>query len=367
MSDSGAFCPKCGEVLEDHGNTGRVGQTNQAQVLCDSCYLEDFELVNPPAELSLVQCTQCGAIQTNDTWIDPSSEDITDIAIQEIQDSVGVHIDAENVSWAVQPEQINQNQLRVTAVFTGWVRGERVEEEIVVPVSISRGTCSRCGRIAGNYYAGVVQVRASDRELQPVEERRAKTIATNVVSAMRDNGDRDAFLTEITAVPGGIDIKVSTTKIGERISRRIIDEFGGTYSTAETLVTEDEDGNEVYRVNHSVRLPRFVAGDIINPNDGNGPVLVESNQTNLKGIRLTTGDAFDLPASGDVAGIERVGSVDQKEPTTLVSIEDEFAIQVLDPDTYQPKTIPYPSFVDEDAKELPVVKIPLGLFAVPNE
>jgi nonsense-mediated mRNA decay protein 3 len=184
---------------------------------------------------------------------------------------------------------------------------------------------------------------------------------------MREAGDRDAFLSEITTVPGGIDIKISSTKIGERVARKIITEFGGSYSTSETLVTEDSDGNEVYRVNFAIRLPAFVPGDIINPPDDNGPVVVENAQTDLKGTRLITGNPFEMPASSDLSSVERVGSVDDEQSTTLVTVEDEYAIQILDPDTYQPITIPNPTFLYETSGTISVIKVQQGVFPVPND
>lgn len=366
MSESGAFCPRCGDAFEN-SSSGGMREGDESRVLCDSCYLSDFDLVSSPETLTLTVCTQCGSIQRDDVWIDPSDDDITALAIEEVQESVGIHVDADDVAWAVQPEQIDENHLRIIATFTGWVRNQRVEEEIEVPVTITRGTCSRCGKIAGDYYAGIIQVRATDRELQPEEKQRAKSITNSVVADMRESGDREVFVSEITDVPGGIDIKISTTKIGERVARQVTAEFGGEYTTSETLVTEDSDGNEVYRVNYAVRLPRFVAGDIIDPADENGPVVVESTRTNLKGTRLTTGEPFDVPGATDTTGMKRVGSMDEKQSTTLVAVEDEYAIQVLDPDTYQSVSIPNPSFVDETSETIAVVKISQGVFAVPND
>lgn len=366
MSGSGAFCPRCGEEFDHPTSTGGTA-SHQSRVLCDACYLSEFDLVSPPEQLTISVCTQCGSFKRDGTWIDSSDDDITDVAIDAVQQSVGVHIDADDVTWAVQPEHIDQNHLRILATFSGWVRNQRIEEEIEVSVTITRGTCSRCGKIAGDYYAGIVQVRASERELQSVEKERTKTIANSVVADMRESGNREAFLSEITEVPGGIDIKISTTKIGERVARQIVAEFGGNYSTSETLVTEDSDGNEVYRVNYAIRLPRFVQGDIIDPADDDGPVVVESTLTNLKGTRLTTGEPFNVPKSSDISEMERVGSMDDRQSATFVAVEDEYAIQVLDPETYQPITIPNPSFVNEASETVSVVKLPQGVFPVPND
>ena len=89
------------------------------------------------------------------------------------------------------------------------------------------------------------------------------------------DGDRDAFVTEVSRAPAGVDVKLSTTKLGKTVATRIRQEFGGEVSDSETLVTEDEDGNEVYRVTYAVRLPPYPAGTVIQP-EGEDPVLVRS-------------------------------------------------------------------------------------------
>jgi len=74
-------------------------------------------------------------------------------------------------SWGVEPEQVDENNVRMHCRFSGIVRGTLCSAEVTVPVKISRGTCDRCGRIAGGYYARIVQVRADERDLTPAERR----------------------------------------------------------------------------------------------------------------------------------------------------------------------------------------------------
>lgn len=367
MSGSGAFCPNCGEPIQDTAHAPPADSGGEP-VLCDACYLERFDLLDAPDRVRLEVCAACGAIRDGDTWRDTETGDIVDDAIAKVQAELGVHVDAEDVSWGVRPEQVDPTTIRMHTTFTGRVRETPVEETIVIPVTIARGSCTRCGRIAGDYYAGVVQLRAIDRDPDADETARAVAIAEEIVAEMEQTGDRDAFITDITETTGGLNLKVSTTKIGEKISRRLVTEFGGHYSTSETLVTEDEDGNEVYRVTYAVRLPPFTPGEIIDPNDTEGPVLVRSVTGNLKGTRLATGAAYEASfEDGAAPDADRLGSLEAATETTVVTVEDEHAVQVLDPETYQAKTIPRPSFLDPEAEQVRVLKSRAGLHVVPDE
>ncbi|MFC4450706.1 60S ribosomal export protein NMD3 [Halorussus aquaticus] len=366
------FCPNCGDPIENDPAErtplpDAVGKRGREQKLCDSCYFDRFDLVDAPERIEVRVCSQCGAVHRGNRWVDVDARDYTDIAIEEVSEALGVHLDAHDVSWQVDPEQVDQNTIRMHCHFSGIVRDTFVEEDVVVPVKISRQTCDRCGRIAGDYYASIVQVRAADRTPTAEEVERAEEIANEIVTEMEATGDRNAFVTEVSETDDGVNLKVSTNKIGMKISQKIVEEFGGSFSDSETLVTEDEDGEEVYRVTYAIRLPPYSPGEIIDPEDGDGPVLVRSVRGNLKGTRLTTGEDYEARfEEGDAPEARRLGRIDDAEETTLVAVEDERAVQVLDPETYRTKTIARPDFVDTDAETVPVLKSRAGLHVVPE-
>ncbi|MFB6353248.1 MAG: 60S ribosomal export protein NMD3 [Halobacteriales archaeon] len=370
MTDSGLFCPRCGAPVEGDPDdrplppdASRAARRERS--LCDACYLEAFDLVDAPETLRVRVCAQCGAVHRGERWVDVGAEDYTDVAVEAVRESLGVHVDAEAVSWSVAPEQVDPSTVRVHATFNGVVRGTAVEESVTVPVTIARETCTRCGRIAGDAYAGTVQVRAAGRDPSAEETERAVELAHELVAEQSETGDREAFVTEVAEVDGGVDVKLSTTRLGERLSRRLVAEFGGSYDAAETLVTEDGDGNPVYRVAYAVRLPRHAAGDVIDPDDGDGPVLVEGVHERVSGRRLATGEPFERPADA-LADARTLGALDDAEETTLVAVEDEHAVQVLDPETYEAKTVPRPADLDADADTVRVLKHRGGLHVVPD-
>ncbi|UIO99715.1 hypothetical protein Hbl1158_14500 [Halobaculum sp. CBA1158] len=364
--DRREFCPRCGDSVPEREEPLPGEPRERDRVLCDACYLEDFELVDAPERVEVTVCPHCGAVHRGNRWVDVGARDYTDVAVDEVSEALAVHLKAEDIGWGVEPEQVDQNTIRMHCTFSGVVRGVRVEETVVVPVKISRGTCDRCGRISGGSYAAEVQIRGRDRVPDPREQSRAVEIAESLVAEREADGDRESFVTEVVDQPEGTDVKLSTNKLGKAVATQITEELGGSYSEAPTLVTEDGDGNEVYRVTFAVRLPKFRPGDVIDPDDGEGPVLVRSVRGNLKGIRLATGEPYEAAfEEGETPDAETVGHVDDAVQTTVVAVEDDNAVQVLDPETYEAVTVARLSGVDEDAERVDVVKTDAGLYVVP--
>jgi len=359
MAEARAICPRCGEpVTVDRETRLRRGDP----ALCDRCYLDSFELIDAPDRIELTYCTQCGAVKRGKRWVDVDADDRIDLAVDAVQESLGVHVDAEHVTWRVVPEQVDETTVDVECRVSGAVRETPIEASTVVPVKLSGGTCQRCGRMAGGYHGGIVQVRAADRDPTDDECDRAREIAWEVATDAADDGDREAFVTDIAPVDGGLDMKLSTPQLGRQIASRIQEALGGALSESETLVTEDGDGNEVYRVTFALRLPAYRPGDLIDPEDGNGPVQVLSVHDRLTGRRLTTGAEYTSDPTLDA---QRLGHVSDAIETTLVTVEDDNAVQILDPETYEPRTIARPSDVTFDDDTVWAVATTAGLFVLP--
>ena len=368
MSESREFCPRCGDPVPERREPLPGEPRGRDALLCDDCYFEDFDLGDAPDRIEVLVCSGCGAVRRGESWRDVGARDYTDVAVDEVAAALGVHVDAGGVEWGVEPEQVDENNVRMHCRFSGVVRGTLRSAEVTVPVKISRGTCDRCGRIAGGYYAGTVQVRADERELTPAERAEALDIAESYVADQEADGDREAFITEVNETDDGPNVKLSSNRLAQNVATRITDALGGSFESYPTLVTEDGDGNEVYRVTFAVRLPRYAEGEIIDPEDGDGPVLVTGVSGRLQGVRLATGEAytsdFEDAAAPDAT---RLGTRDDATETTVVTVEDRNAIQVLDPVTYEAKTVPNPDFVDEDADSVLAFEHGGDVHLVPGE
>jgi nonsense-mediated mRNA decay protein 3 len=369
MSRSGEFCPRCGDEIEGrHDRPAAPGGGGPDDALCDACYFEEYDLVDAPDRVEVTVCARCGAVHRGNRWVDVGATDYTDVAVDAVSEALGIHVNAESVSWQVAPEQVDETTIRMHCSFSGVIRETPVTEEVMVPVKIGRQTCGRCGRIAGGSFASVVQVRADERTPSDEELQRAREIAESYIADREDKGDRNAFITEVNEVEEGLDMKISTNQMGQGIAKQIVEELGGDFTDSERLVGEDDDGNKLYRVTFAVRLPRYRPGEIIDPEDGDGPVLVRSVQGNLKGTRLASGDRYEASFEDENApDAERLGTREDAVETTLVAVEDDHAVQVLDPETYQTKSIPRPAYLDTDAETVPVFKSRAGLHVVPEE
>jgi nonsense-mediated mRNA decay protein 3 len=333
-------------------------------VVCDTCYIEALDLVAIDETLTVTQCGGCHAVLRDDEWERPEADDHVALAVDAIADALGVHVEAEEVAWSVDPEPVDRNTVSVDCHVSGRIGAYPVEEQFTVRVTIAEGTCQRCGRIAADDYASVVQVRAAERDTTGQEREQAKEHARTYVAGRDADGDRDAYVTEVTETDGGVDIKCSTPKLGRAIADRIVESEGGTVSEARRLITEDGDGNRVYRMAYAVRLPQFRPGDIVDPGDEGGPVLVESVGERLRGRRLTTGEEYDTAA--DAPDATKLGTVDDAVETTLVTVEDDHAIQVLDPESYAATTIDHPAGLDTDGDTVRVFRTREGLFPIPD-
>lgn len=363
MSRSGGFCPRCGDSLDP--GEGHVspdpGAAREAR-LCGTCFREGLDLVSVPDEFTIRLCTGCGAVVRDGEWVDVD-QDYTDVAIEAVGESLRVHREAADVAWGVEPVQRGPNELEMQISVSADVDDQRVVEDHAVTVRIARETCRRCGQIAGDSYAGTVQVRADDRTPTDEEADEAVEIARNVVDAMRETGDREAFITEITERPEGVDIRVSTNKIGAKVATRLTQELGGTYETSETLVTEDSDGRGVYRVAYAVRLPRIRPGDIVEWEGS--PAIVERAASRFELSDLASGESFAIGRE-QLAEATVVGSADDAVDTTVVTPLDENSVQVLDPRTYEARAIPRPPGFQADEESLPVFRYDGSLFALPR-
>lgn len=357
MSGSGRFCPRCGNPVDDDGFSAPDTRGNADAQLCRECYLEAIDLVTVPDRTTVHICTSCGAVRSNDEWETMEAADYTEVAIDAVADELRVHRDATDVQWAVEPMQRGPNELDLTITVTATVEGAPVEAARDVSVRIARETCPSCGRKAGDYYAGTVQIRGTERIPTDDEESRAVEIAHTVAN---ESDDRDSFVTKVEERPEGVDIRVSSNKLAEQISNRVINELGGSVDTSPTLVTEDEEGEGVYRVAYAIRLPEFQPGDIIRTDTDTVLVLGD-----VRGRRLATGEEVSIDDDRKAAAT-RIGSAEDVIETTLVTVEDENAIQVLDPETAAAVTISRPPDLDVDRQTVPTFKTETGLYAIPD-
>ena len=71
--------------------------------------------------------------------------------------------------------------------------------------------------------------------------------------------------------------------------------------------------------------------------DGNGPILIRSTGSVLKGIRLVSGESYK--GSVEDEKFNKLKHISKVGKTSVVSIDDTYSMKILDPESYLPITL----------------------------
>jgi len=168
------------------------------------------------------------------------------------------------------------------AVLRGVLNGDPVEVTVPLNYRVRRISCPRCSMESGGYYESIVQIRAVGRELREKELEIAKEIVRKTIS--ESEGEKE-FLSKFEIVKNGIDFYLGSRKLGEKISKRISEEFGGRVFETRRLHTR-VDGRDRYRFTFLIKLPEYEDMDVVVKNE---TLYVVKNARLGKGIDIFTG------------------------------------------------------------------------------
>jgi nonsense-mediated mRNA decay protein 3 len=303
-------------------------------------------------------CTTCGSfLQDGKKWV---KCDNLSISTATVRSQLHINPAAEDVHISFAPETLGEN-MRVHVHVDAMVKGMDVSKDVDVDVRIDKKSCDRCRLIAGGYYEAIVQLRAENRFPTADERSKCKDIAANVINRLQKR-DRMTFISDIKELREGIDIYIVPTYAGEQIAKAIIEKCGGNFSRAAKLAGRRE-GRDLYRVSFAVRLPQFMAGNIISI--GDDVIDITSMGKRITGTNLKTGTRFNSDL-GDLAGAELLCHRSDAKTAVITMVQDD-EIQVLDPDSYEPIILPRPAFLSaKGGDEISVIKTRNFIFVLPD-
>jgi len=232
MKITQSICPRCGSS-SDNGN------------LCNTCLVQETEWVTCDPRIILIRCQSCGSIKHQSSWSDELC-DREDIEYKSAVSAVHLHADLAFPKIEIQLERNSENRTFAHLKVCGMLYGIPVEKEYTTELLWQSEACDRCRRLHGNYYEGIIQIRAEGRRATYEEEERSREIALLVEQELQESGDRLSFITKIDEGREGLDIVVGSQTLGEQISRTLTKRLGGRYSMHPTLVGEKE-GKKLYR------------------------------------------------------------------------------------------------------------------------
>lgn len=269
------FCPKCGKETEEFFDS-----------VCEDCFRQGITLLEPEGqELSVSICPHCGGFfkGKEQTSIELAVESAVRKALGK---KYGPETAIELAELHVELAE-NKRSARVYLVVKAEISGVTIEESGDRTFTLKRAICDRCSRIAGGYYAAIVQIRADWRI--PTDEELA--LAESIAYSVRGEAE---FVSKEQMLKEGLDIYVSSADYGRRIARAVVKQFGGNYSESQKLYGR-KGGRELYRVTFLVRLPGYSEGDVLELAGKRIAVEKVVAGEGLEGVDVQTGERVFVP------------------------------------------------------------------------
>ncbi|MFP3872518.1 MAG: 60S ribosomal export protein NMD3 [Candidatus Aenigmatarchaeota archaeon] len=345
------ICVECGAEAEEL----RDG-------LCPECYVEKHADVDVEDPIEIDICSKCGSVRKGKKWIE--RPDLQSVMLDRIEDALTLSPSVDRFSYQVEFDEGDPRNIKADITVEMLIDDLKREKNLSTNMILKKDQCLNCSRREGNYYEAILQVRPSDKEMS--EEQKESVITTVHKRIESDRVDkRDVFITAEKEIHGGLDFYLSDRKVSKDLSLDIADDFGGVVTTSSELAGR-EDGQNVYRMTYSVRLPPYEEGDFIgfngelyrvkNVRSGSRPVTVQD----LKKDKLTTLDKKKMEEAKVYGGEELIKKA-------VVVSEKEKELQVLDPETYETETLLKPEGYRRGRKEVEVIKVKGRLIMIPKE
>ena len=338
------YCVECGAEEKIYGK------------VCLDCLLKNRELVTTPSHLRVTVCGDCGAILKGANWQNQPIEVI-------VEELLAARIDTDNIVEAVDllipALDYETAEKRIEAVAKLRIGDAVLDYPIKFMLRTNNSVCDMCSRQMGNYYEAIIQVRAEGREPTPEELESSTNLIMSKSDEMR-RSDRQAFVTKVSEVKGGIDYYLGSAQSARGISRQLQDMHAAAFSETSTQAGH-KDGKETFRNTFLIRLPRFKKGDVVT--DGRAIFLIEKMTRKSLSIKdLETGHSRTMPEN-EMSQLKEVGNISDAEEAVMVS-ESELEIQILDPRTMKTIDVLKPPGFANEGNSVKVIRFEDRLFVV---
>ena len=274
-----SFCPKCGKETETFFEN-----------LCESCFQAGITLLEPnriaeDVRASVHVCPRCGSFFKGNerTELEAVVEDAVRRAISK---SHGPECPVKLVDVRIELDE-SARSAHVSLRVKAEIKGLEIAESAEFPILVRRAICVQCSRIAGGYYAAIVQIRADWRIPTEDELQAAAELAYAAMS-------REEFVSKQQLLKDGLDLYVSSAECGRGMAKTIVKHLGGNYSESRKLYGR-KGGRELYRVTFLVRLPGYREGDVLELAGKRIAVKKVVAGEGLEGVDIQTGERYFVP------------------------------------------------------------------------
>ncbi len=253
-------CPRCGRPVA-HLVRGR----------CPDCLIEEEEMVEVP-EIEIKICRSCLRYRYANEWREGGTT-LLSTAYAAARDllpgKVKAKRPAEKVDVRLSNPSISDRHLELDLnVKLVGIRPDNepsvVNAHASLPIAFS--FCRVCDLRNSPYYACVLQLRATDREL---EDEEIEAVTEMVISRSEKSRETSMnYLARITDRREGRDFFFGSASLGREVAREIAGRWGGRLKETRKLIgVEKGSGKKRYRFTVLVRLPQLRPGDVADYND----------------------------------------------------------------------------------------------------
>ncbi len=218
--------------------------------LCEECFREIYLKLDYPSKFEIKRCPHCSAVKIHGEWIYDERKLIESLS-RKIK--ISYPVDKLDVNGSI---VLDSEHIFFVADVEYSLEGIVYRETVRIPIKVEGEACTICSRYYGNYFEAIVQIRgARNRE----EEERVRERFYEITSQIKDPA---LFVNREEDVRGGIDIYVSSKHHAKQIVNKLAEEFGAAVKESPQIAGR-RDGQDLYRVTYSLRLPPYRKGDVV--------------------------------------------------------------------------------------------------------
>ncbi len=344
------ICVECGSEVED-----------LKKGLCKSCYMEKKVRIDIEDPIEIDFCPKCGGVRKGEEWI--QRPDFETLMLDRIENALSISSDVDRSSFRAEFDDSDPNNIGVNLDVKLISDDIEKEKELSTNIVLKKKQCKNCSKREGDYYEAILQVRPTEEDMSKEQKAIVEKIVHDKVEVEKGE-EQKVFITFEKEIHGGLDFYLSDKRVTKNLSYQLADRFGADVKSSSELAGR-EDGQNVYRMTYSVRLPPYEKNDFIEVEDkiyrikntrrGSGPIRVFDLEEN----RITTLDKEKVNEAEVHGGEELI------EEAVVVS-EKEGEFQIMDPETFETKTLLKPEGFSEGVDQVKVVRIRQKLHLLPE-
>lgn len=319
------LCVECGSEVER-----LIGGS------CPACFVSVTPLLTVPDVVQVELCAHCGARKVGAHWHDPGEAPEDWVRDAAVRASVGVHDRVEDAVLRTDERQLDERTFAYDVHLRGTVDGVPLDESAKLQLRRTKAVCDRCSRMAGGYYAAIIQLRATGRDVREDELERAHRIVATDLERQLDAGNRFAFLSKDGPIHGGHDYYIGDIDGARNVARLLKDRLGASLHETAKLVGRRE-GEDVHRVTFLVRVHELSPGDIVEYEQRPYAVMAVHTAGKVAVLDLESHRRDRVNADR----LKRLGGPELLTDAVRVS-SDESGVQVLDPVSFRTETVLVP-------------------------